>query len=124
MMLQTYQMDFYDLKEALTQNLTLKISVSKCKKAPTRFQQDSNKGGDGMNDEKEVLKAFEECLCKSHRYCSECYQQGPGFGFVCRNNVCIEVFSIIQRQREQINELEHNLAITQNNLNFYVNGND
>lgn len=54
-----------------------------------------------MADKNHVIRVFEECLCNSHSICSECYQQGPGFGFVCRNNVCIEVLSMIKEQEER-----------------------
>ena len=31
---------------------------------------------------------------------------------------------LLKEQEEQIEQLEHDLAVTQNNLNYYVNGND
>ena len=31
---------------------------------------------------------------------------------------------LLKEQDDQIEQLEHDLAVTQNNLNYYVNGND
>ena len=59
-----------------------------------------------MADREKVIPAFVECLCKSHKYCSECYQQGPGLGFVCRNNVCLEVLEILKEQQKEIEILK------------------
>ena len=33
-------------------------------------------------------------------------------------------YSLLTEQEDQIEQLEHDLAVTQNNLNYYVNGND
>lgn len=59
-----------------------------------------------MPNKEQVLGAFKECLCYDHRNCSECYQQGPGLGMVCRNNVCIAVAEILQEQQKKIDRLE------------------
>ena len=59
-----------------------------------------------MADREKVIPAFVECLCKSHKYCAECYQQGPGLGFVCMNSVCLEVLDILIEQQKRIEMLE------------------
>ncbi len=51
-----------------------------------------------MPDREKIVKTFEECLCKGHDFCSKCYQEGPGLGFVCRNNVCLEVLNLLKEQ--------------------------
>ena len=33
-------------------------------------------------------------------------------------------YALLTAQEDQIEQLEHDLAVTQNNLNYYVNGND
>ena len=33
-------------------------------------------------------------------------------------------YALLTEQEDQIEQLEHDLAVTQNNLNYYVNGND
>ena len=38
--------------------------------------------------------------------------------------VCSEAIDLLKAQEEQIERLERDLAVTQNNLNYYVNGND
>ena len=35
-----------------------------------------------------------------------------------------DALALLKEQEEQIEQLEHDLAVTQNNLNYYVNGND
>ena len=35
-----------------------------------------------------------------------------------------EIRELLKEQEAQIEQLEHDLAVTQNNLNYYVNGND
>ena len=35
-----------------------------------------------------------------------------------------DVLELLKEQEQQIEQLEHDLAVTQNNLNYYVNGND
>ena len=35
-----------------------------------------------------------------------------------------DAIAMLKEQGEQIKRLEHDLAVTQNNLNYYMNGND
>ena len=63
-----------------------------------------------MPDKEEILSAFKECLCYGHMNCSECYQEGPGLGMVCRNNVCFAVAKILQEQQDEIDQLKAQLA--------------
>ena len=35
-----------------------------------------------------------------------------------------DALELLKEQKDTIDRLEHDLSITQNNLNFYVNGND
>ena len=35
-----------------------------------------------------------------------------------------DALKLLKEQKDTIDRLEHDLSITQNNLNFYVNGND
>jgi hypothetical protein len=35
-----------------------------------------------------------------------------------------DAIALLKEQEAQIEQLEHDLAVTQNNLNYYVNGND
>ena len=35
-----------------------------------------------------------------------------------------KVLAMLKEQEKQIEQLEYDLAVTQNNLNYYVNGND
>ena len=35
-----------------------------------------------------------------------------------------KAYALLKEQEEQIERLEHDLAVAQNNLNYYMNGND
>ena len=35
-----------------------------------------------------------------------------------------DALALLKEQEEQIEQLEHDLAVTENNINYYVNGND
>ena len=60
-------------------------------------------------DREKVIKAYEECLCNNnHDFCSECYQDGPGFGIVCRNNVCRDALVLLKEQSAVKPDREHN----------------
>jgi hypothetical protein len=39
-------------------------------------------------------------------------------------NLMMDALELLKEQEQQIEQLEHDLAVTQNNLNYYVNGND
>ena len=39
-------------------------------------------------------------------------------------NVLNDAENMLKEQAEQIKQLEHDLAVTENNINYYVNGND
>ena len=51
-----------------------------------------------MPDREKVIKAFEECICKSHKYCTECYQGYHGLGMICRNSVCFDALALLKEQ--------------------------
>ncbi len=42
----------------------------------------------------------------------------------CTNALAADALKLLKEQEQQIERLEHDLAVTQNNLNYYVNGND
>ncbi len=77
-----------------------------------------------MPDRNKVIKAFERCFCEKHSSCPGCYQDGPGFGMECRKALLMDVLALLKEQEKLIEELEYNLAITEHNFNYYVNGNE
>lgn len=42
----------------------------------------------------------------------------------CENEMHRDALAMLKEQEKQIEQLEYDLAVTQNNLNYYVNGND
>lgn len=75
-----------------------------------------------MADFEAVLKGLEECTEKG--FCTKCqYRKERQATLTCKK-LLADVLSVVKEQKEQIEQLEHDLAITENNLNYYVNGND
>ena len=66
---------------------------------------------------------FENAKCDGCPYEMECRK----ILFKTKENHCPildEILALLKEQDDQIEQLEHDLAVTQNNLNYYVNGND
>ena len=92
-----------------------------------------------MADREKVIKAL-ECRKKADKRCGNpcedtglCHYATAVRGldgeiykpFICdRERICADVLALLKEQEEQIERLEHDLAVAQNNLNYYVNGND
>jgi len=53
--------------------------------------------------------------------CIGCPYFNPSFQ--C-NQMKSDALALLKEQEEQINRLEYDLAVAENNLNYYVNGND
>lgn len=73
--------------------------------------------------EKGLRFCFETANCDGCPYEIECRK----ISFKTPENHCPildDVLSLLKEQNDQIEQLEHDLAVTQNNLNYYVNGND
>ena len=77
-----------------------------------------------MADIEKVIKVYECCRNSWRRNCDDC----PIKKDCCHDGLpefaIGYALELLKEQQKQIDELEYNLAITQNNLNFYVNGND
>lgn len=73
-------------------------------------------------DMDKVIKGLTLCEIGSGDRCyeTECpyYKQG------CTESLKDDILELLKEQGEQIKRLEHDLAVVQNNLNYYVNGND
>lgn len=77
-------------------------------------------------DREKVIKAL-ETHTKMDGHCEDCpyenYSMCMSRG-MCVSRVMTDALALLKEQEEQIEQLEHDLAVTQNNLNYYVNGND
>ena len=83
-----------------------------------------------MRDEGLRLKAIKglECLAQKREPtanpCKDCgYSSRPNFA-ICVKDVAADALELLKEQEAHIEQLENDLAVTQNNLNYYVNGND
>ena len=75
-----------------------------------------------MIDREKVLKGL-ECLSDENNICSK--NICPYYIFEsCVTEISHDALELLKEQEAQIERLEHDLAVTQNNLNYYVNGND
>lgn len=75
-----------------------------------------------MADREMVIKSLEEC---SGGDCCGCmYFRTTIYGDHCWDKLIKVAAELLKEQAEQIERLEHDLAITTNNLNYYINGND
>lgn len=76
-----------------------------------------------MVDREKVLNDLQE-LCEHlfHEYkiCYKGDEEDTYNRFLIANNA----LNLLKEQEAQIERLEHDSAVTQNNLNYYVNGND
>ena len=77
-----------------------------------------------MTDREKVIKGL-ECCQKS----GACFNvKGPTCPYYiktgCADQLIEDAYALLKEQEQQINQLEHDLAVTQNSLNYYINGND
>lgn len=55
-------------------------------------------------DKTEIITAFEKCFIKCDKFkCITCYQDGPGFGYECRQQLCRDVFNLLIAPQEKSN---------------------
>ena len=76
-----------------------------------------------MPDRNKVIGELEDCRhnpkCNA---CERCHYGGRSI-MTCESLVD-DTLALLKEQEDQIEQLEHDLAVTQNNLNYYVNRND
>ena len=77
-----------------------------------------------MTDSKKVIESLEMCERDGCGFnCTRCnYETDTKRS--CIENLMHDALELLKEQQETIERLEHDLAITQNNLNFYLNGNE
>lgn len=77
-----------------------------------------------MSDRENVIKNLEIC---TSGYCEGCTYRKPGglgLNLDCLHRLMMDAAELLNEQAEHIDRLERDLAITTNNLNYYINGND
>lgn len=73
-----------------------------------------------MADIEEVIKGLELCS-QGYKGClKDCHYTEAG----CRVQLLKDALELLKEQQKTIERLEYDLAVTTNNLNYYVNGND
>jgi len=74
-------------------------------------------------DREKVINGLEHCINNSDNNCYQCpysCQCEEGYYTALKE----DAFALLKEQEEQINRLEYSLAVAENNLNYYINGND
>ena len=75
-----------------------------------------------MVEREKVIKSLEKCASGK---CEGCIYYEPGnIHPGCWDTLMMDAAILLKEQAEQIERLEHDLAVTESNLAFYVNGND
>ena len=80
-----------------------------------------------MTDREKVIKGLEICICFGNRTqfdCTGCPYNTEELLTKCITKMQEDVLELLKEQAEHIDRLERDLAITTNNLNYYINGND
>ena len=82
----------------------------------------------GMPDREKIINVFDRC-CHAIP-CNDCDWDAchkfklPPPRMHIPLDLCLAVLTMLKEQETQIEKLEYDLAITKDNLNFYINGND
>jgi hypothetical protein len=77
-----------------------------------------------MPDKEKVIKGLECAIgIRGIKNCDDCPYDND-FNCIGCDIVMRDAIALLKEQEAQIEQLEHDLAVTQNNLNYYVNGND
>ena len=79
-----------------------------------------------MTDREKVIKGlYQHCEGSMFDRCGECpYYEVADAPFQCRDELLRDALALLKEQEDKIEQLEHDLAVTQNNLNYYVNENE
>ena len=75
-----------------------------------------------MADREKVITSL--AICTGKCKCLGCWYGQNNPDFRCQDRLKEDALALLKEQEQQIEQLEHDLAVTQNNLNYYVNGND
>lgn len=74
-----------------------------------------------MTDKESVIEGLEHC---KKSYCYRCPYVCDGLcGANCTADLASDVLDLLKEQAAEIERLEHDLAVTEHNINYYVNGN-
>ena len=68
-----------------------------------------------------IISAWEHCI-SDEGDCDDCPYNNDFNG--CMLLLKKDTIDLLKEMKQQIERLEYDLAVTQNNLNYYVNGND
>ena len=82
-----------------------------------------------MADRERVTYDIERCICHVPDACRDCShywgkKDGDVTAIKCMEELMADALALLKEQAEHIDRLERDLAITTNNLNYYINGND
>lgn len=67
---------------------------------------------------------IERCISHMPDACRDCSHYTGTVGFGCMENLMSDALALLKEQEERIEQLDYDLAVTQDNLYYYLNGND
>ena len=76
-----------------------------------------------MHDREKVIKGLSSCSGSEPCVSSCPYYDNCGNNYSCTSNLAKDALALLKEQKEEIESLEHDLAVTRDNLHFYLNGN-
>lgn len=68
-----------------------------------------------------IISAWEHCT-SDEGDCDDCPYNNDFNG--CMLNLKLDTIEVLKYYKEEVEKLELDLAVTKNNLNYYINGND
>jgi hypothetical protein len=79
-----------------------------------------------MTDMEKTLKGLEIHGDRSDKTdCDDCPYSKDGFyKGDCIGQLCRDALALLKEMEAQIEQLKHDLAVTEHNMNYYINGND
>ena len=82
-----------------------------------------------MTDLEKVIYDIERCICHVPDACRDCShdwskKDGDVTAIDCMEELMTDALELLKVQEAKIERLEHDLSVAENNLNYFVNGND
>ena len=70
-----------------------------------------------------VIYDIERCTCHVPDACRDCSKYRGAYTPDCMEQLLTDALKLLKEMEAQIEQLEHDLAVTEHNMNYYINGN-
>lgn len=75
-------------------------------------------------DREKVKYDIERCICHVPDACRDCSHYKHGEYLDCMEELLKDALELLKEQDKTIERLEYDLAVAENNLHYYINGNN